>query len=309
MLERNPDYRECATRRRAALPTTAEGQALLARFSGRRLPMIDGVEIRIIEESQPRWLSLPQRRGRLRACRAGAVAASRRRTAKLAPNLAKQGIRLQRYVNPDVAMSVLQHGGPGGRRLHAGKGRAAPRDPASRTTSTTRSGSSGAARRSGAGADGAGTYGLRSGVCKSENSDYDVARAKALLDIVRLRRPQRRRLARAARRLAARHRRWRASRSRSTASTTRTGSGARAAIGVRMVFETAQWAEHMKTARAGTLQMWFLGSTATHPDGQGALEHMYGESIGQSNLARFKLPAFDDIYRRMLDLPRRSRAR
>jgi ABC-type transport system substrate-binding protein len=49
--------------------------------------------------------------------------------------------------------------------------------------------------------------------------------------------------------------------------------------------------------------MWFLGSTATNPDAQGALEYMYSESIGQSNLARFKLPAFDAIYRRMLDLP------
>jgi ABC-type transport system substrate-binding protein len=70
-----------------------------------------------------------------------------------------------------------------------------------------------------------------------------------------------------------------------------------------MVFETAQWAEHMKQARAGALQMWFLGSTATNPDGQGAFEYMYSPSIGQSNLSRFKLPAFDDVYRRMLDLP------
>ena len=75
------------------------------------------------------------------------------------------------------------------------------------------------------------------------------------------------------------------------------------AIGVRMVFETAQWAEHMKAARAGKLQMWFLGSTAGDPDGQEQLEYMYGPSIGQSNLARFKLAAFDEIYRRMLDLP------
>jgi ABC-type transport system substrate-binding protein len=76
-----------------------------------------------------------------------------------------------------------------------------------------------------------------------------------------------------------------------------------ASIGVRMVFEKAQWAEHMKQARAGGLQMWFLGSTATEPDGQGALEYMFSESIGQANLARFRLPAFDAIYRRMLDLP------
>ena len=39
------------------------------------------------------------------------------------------------------------------------------------------------------------------------------------------------------------------------------------------------------------------------------LEYMYGPSAGQSNLARFKLPAFDEIYRRMLDASRRPRAR
>jgi len=76
-----------------------------------------------------------------------------------------------------------------------------------------------------------------------------------------------------------------------------------AAVGIRMNFERAQWPEHMKAARVGKLQMWFLGSTATDPDGQGLFEYMYGESIGQGNLARFKLPEFDSIYKRMLDLP------
>ena len=49
--------------------------------------------------------------------------------------------------------------------------------------------------------------------------------------------------------------------------------------------------------------MWALGSTAGSPDGQTALDYMYGPSAGDSNLARFKLPAFDAIYRRMLLLP------
>ena len=35
----------------------AEGQALLARFRGRRLPMVDRVEVSVIEESQPNWLA------------------------------------------------------------------------------------------------------------------------------------------------------------------------------------------------------------------------------------------------------------
>ena len=74
-------------------------------------------------------------------------------------------------------------------------------------------------------------------------------------------------------------------------------------IGVRMVFETAQWPNHMKAARAGKLQMWFLGSTATSPDAQPLFENAYGKSIGQENLARFIRPEFDAIYRRMSDLP------
>jgi ABC-type transport system substrate-binding protein len=75
-----------------------------------------------------------------------------------------------------------------------------------------------------------------------------------------------------------------------------------AAIGVRMVFQTAQWPENMKAARAGRLQMWGLGSTLGE-DAQAGFEYMYGPSIGSSNLARFQLPAFDAIYRRMLVLP------
>ena len=74
------------------------------------------------------------------------------------------------------------------------------------------------------------------------------------------------------------------------------------AVGVRVRFNTAQWPENLKSARAGRLQMWSLGSTATTPDGQQALEAMYGPSAGDANLARFRLPAFDD------DLPAHARA-
>jgi ABC-type transport system substrate-binding protein len=59
----------------------------------------------------------------------------------------------------------------------------------------------------------------------------------------------------------------------------------------------------MKAARVGKLAMWALGSSATTPDAQSALAYMYGPSIGSSNLARFKLPAFDAIYARLSLLP------
>ena len=74
-------------------------------------------------------------------------------------------------------------------------------------------------------------------------------------------------------------------------------------IGIRVRFEVAQWAEHYKQSRAGKLQMWFLGGSSTQPDGQADLETMYGRSVGEANLARFKQADFDAIYRRMLDLP------
>ena len=55
-FERNPDFREMLYDAEPAADD-AEGQALLARFKGRRLPMVDRVEISIIEEEQPRWLA------------------------------------------------------------------------------------------------------------------------------------------------------------------------------------------------------------------------------------------------------------
>jgi ABC-type transport system substrate-binding protein len=58
VFERNPGYRERFYEDEAAPgEDDAEGRALLARFKGRRLPLIDEVEISIVEEPQPRWLS------------------------------------------------------------------------------------------------------------------------------------------------------------------------------------------------------------------------------------------------------------
>ena len=146
-----------------------------------------------------------------------------------------------------------------------------------------------------------GTYGFDS-TLRTDNSGYDVARAKALLDLYGYvdrngdgwrEQPDGSPLVLT---MASEpeqiYRQYNENWQRSTT-----------AVGIRMVFETAHWPEHMKAARAGKLQMWFLGSTAADPDAQALFEYMYGPAIGQSNLARFKLPAFDAIYRRMLDLP------
>jgi ABC-type transport system substrate-binding protein len=299
LLEKNPNYREARYQSEPGADD-AEGQAWAKRFNGKRLPLNDGVEIAVVQENQPRWLSFLN--GEADFARVppelSPLAAP---NGKLAPNLARQGIRLQRYLNPDVAMSYFNMEDP----VVGGYG---PQKVALRRAihlaydidyeiRLIRRGQAIAAQAPMA----PGTYGFDPAM-RSDNSRYDVARAKALLDIYGYvdrngdgwrEQPDGSPLVLTmASETEQIYRQYNENWQRSTA-----------AIGIRMNFETAQWAEHMKQARAGTLQMWFLGSTATEPDGQRGLENMYGESSGQANLARFKLPAFDAIYRRMLDLP------
>lgn len=75
------------------------------------------------------------------------------------------------------------------------------------------------------------------------------------------------------------------------------------ALGVRLTFKVSQWPEQLKQARAGGLMVWALGSSSTTPDGAGGLEMAFGPAAGGGNLARFKLPAFDALYRRINDAP------
>ncbi len=74
-------------------------------------------------------------------------------------------------------------------------------------------------------------------------------------------------------------------------------------IGIRIQFGTTKWPEQLKAARAGKLQVWSLGSSAAAPDGAGALARLYGPQAGSQNLARFKNAEFDDLYRRIQALP------
>jgi len=299
VLEKNPGYRDLRYRSEPD-PRDVEATAWAQRFNGRRLPLNDGVEIAVVQENQPRWLSFLNSQADFARVPPELVPIAAP-NGKLAPNLAKQGIRLQRYLNPDVTLSYFNMEDPvvGG----YAPAKVALRRAVQLSYDTDyeiriiRRGQAIPAQAPMA----PGTYGFDPAL-RTDNSGYDVARAKALLDVYGY--------------VDRNGDGWREQPDGSplvlTMSTepdqiyrqyNENWQRSTTAIGVRMVFETAQWAEHMKQARAGSLQMWFLGSTATDPDGQPLLEYMYGPSAGQYNLARFKLPAFDDIYRRMLDLP------
>jgi ABC-type transport system substrate-binding protein len=75
------------------------------------------------------------------------------------------------------------------------------------------------------------------------------------------------------------------------------------AIGIRIVFKTGKWPEHLKAARAGKLMMWGLGFSASAPDGGGILSLAYGPAKGEDNLARFENAEFDKLYQKQQLMP------
>jgi ABC-type transport system substrate-binding protein len=76
-----------------------------------------------------------------------------------------------------------------------------------------------------------------------------------------------------------------------------------AALGVRTEFRIAKWPENLKSARAGKFMIWRVGLTAAAPDGQPILDRAASKHIGGQNLARFKSAEFDAIYDKMRVLP------
>lgn len=299
VLERNPGYRESLYDGQPK-PDDEVGQALLRQFKGKRLPMVDRVEISIIDESQPRWLSFLNGQFDLVSVplEFANVAVP---NGELAPNLAKQGIRLFRQVNADYTFFFFNMEDPvvGGNAPEKVALRRAINlaTDTQREISTVRRGQAIPAQSMVM----PGVFGYDPAY-RSENSEYSVPRARALLDMYGYvdkdgdgwrELPD-------GKPLVVRYSSQPDAISRSFDELWKKNMDA---IGVRIEIEAKQWPEQLKAARAGTLMVWQLGSSASTPDVQGSLENLYGPAAGGANLARFRLAAFDEIARKMQSLP------
>jgi ABC-type transport system substrate-binding protein len=76
-----------------------------------------------------------------------------------------------------------------------------------------------------------------------------------------------------------------------------------AALGLRLEFKPAKWPENMKNARAARLMIWSIGQSSASPDGQESFDLGASIHFGGQNLARFKNERFDQLYSRMQVLP------
>ncbi len=307
VFEPNPNFREEYFDGEPAADD-AEGQAILASMKGKRMPSIGHVEIYVIEETQPRWLSFLNEEMDLISIVPNEFANVAMPNNKLAPNLARRGIVMSQVPALDLTYAYFNMDDPivGGytpekvalRRAISlaynvrddiaiiRKNQAIPAntpyspgvagyDPAFRTTA----------------------------------NEYDVAKAKALLDMFGY--------------------------------VDRDGDGYRDMpdgtplvlkfnstptaldmqvdelwkrsmddIGLKITFRKAKWPDLLKESVAGKLMMWQLGGAASAPDADTWLSSLYSQHIGTFNRARFKLAEYDRLYEKarvMPDTPERTK--
>jgi ABC-type transport system substrate-binding protein len=301
VLERNPAYREVLYDEQPP-PDDAEAVAMAARLKGRRLPLVDRVEISIIEETQPRWLAFLNGQldvlERLPAEYSDLAIPNN----QLAPNLARTGITMSRAPLVDVTLATLfnmEHPLVGGNApdkvaLRRAIGLAYDTGEEIRLV---RRGQAVPAQTPIAPL----TFGYDPAL-KTEMSDHDPERAKALLDLFGYvdRDGDGWREMPDGSPLLLEYASQPDQNSRQLAELWQKNMRA---VGLRIRFNIAKWPENLKASRAGRLMMWGVAWSAGAPDGDTFLALGFGPNKGQANHARFDLAAFNELYLRQNRLP------
>jgi ABC-type transport system substrate-binding protein len=75
------------------------------------------------------------------------------------------------------------------------------------------------------------------------------------------------------------------------------------AVGIRMEVDVAKWPDLRKKSKAGQLQTWELAWGADYPDGENFYQLLYGPNCGASNDGCFQLPEFDRLYEKAAAMP------
>ena len=298
VLERSPDYRRRVYEGQPADEPIA--QAIAQQLQGRALPLVDRIEVDIVEEAQPRWLSFLQ--GDFDWMEVPpAFAPLAVPGGQLAPFLRKRGVQLQTHLQAVMAMHYfamedLVVGGYTAEKVALRRAISLAYDePAD--IRLLRHGMAIPAQSTIA----PHTFGYEEDY-RSEMSVYDPARAKALLDIYGY--------------LDRDGDGWRESptghplvlRIASLASQEDRAANelwkrSLNAVGLKVVFEVSTWPELLKKTRTGGLQIWGFRWSAQSPDGGFYLSIAYGPNAGDANDPRFALPAFDRLYEQQRRLP------
>jgi ABC-type transport system substrate-binding protein len=300
VLERNPTYRDDFFD--AEPPADdARSQAILARLKGRKLPMVDRVEVFIIEESQPRWLSFLNGQHDMLEGVPPEFAQIAIPNGRLAPNLEKGGVQMDRIPLVDIVVTYFNMedsvvGGYSPAKVALRRALSLSYDqqqeirlirknqmiPASSPVPPL-------------------TYGYDPDFL-TDAATYDVARAKALLDTYGY--------------IDRNGDGWRENPDGSPLELdyhSQPDSLSRQydelwkksadAVGIRMKFTMGQWPEQLKASRSGKLMMWGVAWSGADPDGETFLGLAYTPYAPSQNPARFSMKQYDALFEKQRALP------
>jgi ABC-type transport system substrate-binding protein len=301
VLERSPSFRDERYDEQAE-PGDAPAQAIAARLRGRRLPLIDRVELNLIGEAQPRWLAfLRGEHDLLRGVPPEFLHLAVTAEGAAAPYLAARGVGLDRSRSDGIRYTFfnLDHPVVGG---------TTPQQVALR-------------RAIALGYDlGAEIAVLRRGHATAQHSlvaptangfeaafasplgEYDPVRARALLDVYGF-----------VDRNGDGRREFPDGRPLAIELTSPPGGAAREsdelwrrsmdAIGIRIGFRKLTFAELIRAVNAGTAMMAAFGWIGPSGDALDYVQILYGPNAGSANDARLRLPAYDRLYEQAAVLP------
>ena len=299
VLERN-QHQEW--RRYEAEPNAgdAAGEALAAKFRGRNLPMLDRVEITIVEEAQPRWLSFLNRQIDMVALPNEFVNLAAP-NGKVAPNLAKDGIQLHQEVGVSTFYTYFGMENPilGGYtpdKVALRRAIALAHD-AQREIRLLRRGQGVVPQTI-----------LPPGIpgydpaMRTEMSQHSLPRAKALLELYGYtdKNGDGWRDMPDGSPLVIKHR---TETSQVNRELQQLWQKTLTSLNIRGEYTQAQWQENIKASRAGQLMMWSTGWVAALPDASYFTDVMYGPNKGQSNHARFNHPEVNALHEQQRAMP------
>ena len=306
VLEANPEYREeFFGSEPGADPLDRK---IAAHLKGKRLPLVGRIEISIIEETQPRWLAFLNREHDYIERFPNEYANIAAPGGKLAPNLAKQGITLQRLVEPNLTYYYFNMEDPvvGGYTPEKVALRRAISMSMNDNEEIQILRKNQAIRAESPVPPGVAGYDEN---FRTSAAAYNPARAKALLDLFGYvdRDRDGYREAPDGRPLAIEYASTPSLLDRQYDELWKKSFDA---IGIRMTVRKAKWPDLLKESKAGKVQFRGLAWGADYPDADNFLQLLYGPNAGQSNDARFRLAAFDRLYeqaKRLPDTPERTR--
>ncbi len=296
VLERNPEYRGFEFDARFADPADEWDRRAVEALRGKRLPLLDRIEIYPIEEDQPRYLAFVNREHDILDETPFEFIEQVLPNGRLAPALARAGVRAFREEQPEITYDVFNLedpvlGGYGPERVALRRALVQAHDR-EQEIEIVRKGQALAAQA----AVPPGVVGFDAAF-RAPQQDHDVPRAKALLDMYGY--------------LDRDGDGWRETPrgepllitykynafSQSNRQLAELWVKGAAEIGVRMQAVAVQFADLLQDKRVGKFQMAGSAWIADYPDAQNFLQLLYGPNTGQSNEARFRLPEYDRLYR------------